>query len=67
MIVAPLAAAERLADFRRTEAAKRAADHTAVVPRLAALLTGEAFTREERGAIVNVVLRGWRDAGARAR
>lgn len=39
---------------------ERAAQRAAVVPLLAALLAGEELTAEERGAVVDEVLRGWR-------
>jgi hypothetical protein len=63
MLVDPLAAMKaRAAALRRVEAAERAADRAAVAPLLAALLAGEQLTAEERGAVVDEVLRGWRAA-----
>jgi hypothetical protein len=63
MFVDPLAAvAERRSAIAQTLAAERAAERAAVVPLLAALLAGEPLTRDERGAVVLEVLRGWREA-----
>jgi hypothetical protein len=61
MFVSPLAAViARAAALGSTLTAERAAERAAVVPLLAALLAGEPLTREDGGAVVLKVLRGWR-------
>ena len=64
--VSPLAAiARRGAELCRTLAAERAAERSAVVPPLAALLAGEPLPQDERWTVALEVLRGWRAAATR--